>query len=353
MVWLILWGCSDKTIEIEEEVQTIDPAQRGNWIVATEDDSFMNRHGQELQIQFWYPTTEERSGVHEYDDIIEGSVQSGGTPDCSQKRPVVLFSHGNGGMRYQSYFLMEYLSSHGFVVVAPDHLGNTAFDMGGIPHSELIFRRPEDITDSFDFLLSEENFSDCVDEEQGYAVIGHSFGGYTSIALSGAKLDTEATSDFCVQYPSAWLCDDIADFAEENGAGVYDRSDDRIWASVPMTPAGYEAVFSGLGDIELPMLFFGGGKDDVTAMEWSVVPLYDGITSEKALAEFPNAGHYTFTNACDILPTYDDCGEGFLPPAEAHVLINTITTAFLARILGYTGWEDALPPVSEEVIWTE
>jgi predicted dienelactone hydrolase len=353
MMLMLMFACSDKEEVVGQEQVSIDPTQRGGWTVGTRDDSFANRHGQELNIQFWFPTEEVREGLHEYDGIITGTAQDGGAVNCLEPRPIVLFSHGNGGMRYQSYFLMEYLASHGFLVVAPDHVGNTAFDMDGSPRSELVFRRPEDIIDSYEFLLSEDRFSDCVDEEQGYAVIGHSFGGYTSIALAGAELDTEETANFCTQYPDAWLCDDVAGFAEENGAGVYDRSDPRIWASVPMTPAGYEALFPGLGSIEIPMLFWGGGKDELTAMEWSVRPLYDGVNSEKILAELPQAGHYTFTNACDILPTYDDCGEGFLPPEDAHVIVNEVTVAILIKQLGYKGWESSLPVDADELIWIE
>ena len=352
MLWLLVWGCSDKSIEDQvEETPSIDPSQEGGWIVATKEDVFINRHGQELNIQFWYPTTEERSRLHEYDGIKEGGAQDGGAAACTETRPVVLFSHGNGGMRYQSYFLMEYLASHGFIVVAPDHLGNTAFDMNGVSRSELVFRRPEDIQDAFDFLLSESYFEGCVEEEKGYAIIGHSFGGYTSIALSGASLNTEETAVFCSNYPDAWLCDAVAQFSAENGPGIYDRSDDRIWAGVPMTPAGYEALFAGLGDITIPMFFWGGGKDDLTAMQWSVLPLYNEIQSEKMLAEIPLAGHYTFTNACDILPTYDDCGNGFIAPEDAHVLINTATTAFLAQQLGYKGWEEFVPLDSSDIVW--
>lgn len=42
--------------------------------------------------------------------------------------PLVVYSHGNGGLRYVSAFLTEHLASHGFIVVAPDHVGNTAID---------------------------------------------------------------------------------------------------------------------------------------------------------------------------------------------------------------------------------
>ena len=45
--------------------------------------------------------------------------------------PVVLFSHGNGGIRFQSFFFAAHLASHGYVVVSPDHHGNTFVDTPG------------------------------------------------------------------------------------------------------------------------------------------------------------------------------------------------------------------------------
>ena len=355
MMFLLLSACAEKHTDtsVVEDVSVVDPSQQGDWKVATDTEMTRNRHDQELVLQYWYPTTDIREEKHVYGDLVEAGVQDKGTPDCSTYRPVVMFSHGNGGMRYQSYFLMEYLASHGFVVVAPDHYGNTLFDMNTSTHAELIFRRPEDIVDGFDHLIGAEMFQGCIDPSAGYAMIGHSFGGYTTIALSGALLDTDETASFCATAPNSWLCDDVAEFAADNGAGVYDRSDSRIWAGVPLAPAGYEALFAHLDKIEIPMLYMGGGKDTSTAMAWSVLPLYEGVLARKWLVEFPTAGHYSFTNACDIAPIYDDCGEGYLPPPEAHKLINELTAAFLLKELGYRGWEASFPPESSDLLWTE
>ena len=43
--------------------------------------------------------------------------------------PVALFSHGNSGLRRQSCFLTTHIASWGAVVAAPDHSGNTTFEM--------------------------------------------------------------------------------------------------------------------------------------------------------------------------------------------------------------------------------
>ena len=68
--------------------------------------------------------------------------------------PLVVFSHGAYGVRFQSVFFTAYLASHGYVVVAPDHPDNCLFDLfvqGGYSMEEVVnssFDRPFDITNS-------------------------------------------------------------------------------------------------------------------------------------------------------------------------------------------------------------
>lgn len=40
------------------------------------------------------------------------------------KYPLVVFSHGNGGSRFQNTFWCDYLASHGYIIVSADHTGN-------------------------------------------------------------------------------------------------------------------------------------------------------------------------------------------------------------------------------------
>jgi pimeloyl-ACP methyl ester carboxylesterase len=43
------------------------------------------------------------------------------------KWPMVVFSHGSGGTRVGYVFFTEFLASHGFIVVAADHIGNSRY----------------------------------------------------------------------------------------------------------------------------------------------------------------------------------------------------------------------------------
>jgi predicted dienelactone hydrolase len=350
-------GCqSDKNSSTNNKntpLEFVDPSQKGSYQIATRDEDMINRHDQELTLQVWFPSSQPDDDIHLYGDFFESDIADGGDIDCSQTYPVVLFSHGNGGVRYQSFFFGEYLASHGFIVLSPDHVGNTLMDDDSDRKPELITRRPQDISDAYDWLLEESRFEGCVDEEDGYAVVGHSFGGYTALSLSGAYLDTDATLEICATY-GGWLCSHVATIAEEQGHGIYDNTDDRIWAAIPMTPAGVSTLYPTLPLIQVPTLVWAGSKDDLTTVDDVVRPIYDALeTEQKYWANITEAGHYSFSNACDWINTYPDCGEDFLEPIEVHQIVNTVTTAFLQQNRGMEDMDDYIPISDDRIIWEE
>ena len=58
---------------------------------------------------------------------------------------------------------------------------------------------------------------------------------------------------------------------------------------------------------------------------------------KKYWANITDAGHYSFSNACDLVSTYPDCGPG-LEHTEVHHLVNTVTTAFYKNIVVWKTW---------------
>ena len=332
-----------------------DAAETGPYVAATRDDQINTSSGQALRVQSWYPADTSATGnAHVYNDIITGTALDGAAPSCHAPRPVVLFSHGNGGIRFQSLFLTEHLATRGWVVVAPDHEGNTAFDLDSERAGEHAIRRPRDISETFDWLITElagpgGPLDGCVDPEAGYAVMGHSFGGYTAIAMTSATL-TAAHAGTCAP---GWLCADTADWLlahpEEDPAELVDA---RVWASVPMTPAAHELLSSTLGGNTVPTLILGGTFDTLTTMEGQVQPIYDGLGGEKYIATIDTAGHYTFSDLCTLIPTYEDCAAPFMPLAQAHRLIRGMTTAFVERQAGLADDSETwLPPSDPMVAW--
>jgi hypothetical protein len=82
--------------------------------------------------------------------------------------PVVLFSHGLGGYRFQSSFLMTHLASWGFVVIAPEHpernLTAALTEFAGD-------RAPEQLTGALALVKSDPRFAGHLDETR-IAVMG-------------------------------------------------------------------------------------------------------------------------------------------------------------------------------------
>ena len=50
----------------------------------------------------------------------------------SQPWPVIVMSHGDAGSRYNMQTVCEHLASHGYIVITPEHTGNTPFAMIGM-----------------------------------------------------------------------------------------------------------------------------------------------------------------------------------------------------------------------------
>jgi len=361
MLWLVALFACTPTPDTGADTGLVEdpflaPDLAGDWLVASEDYAIPGPDGLELDAQLWFPATEADDELYEYGGYFTSLAYEDGVPDCSRPRPVLVFTHGNTGMRYQSVFLTERLASRGWVVVAPDHKYNTFSDYEDEKLGEVMFRRPLDVAASFDWLLEQAVpgglLEGCVDEAAGYAVAGHSFGGFTSAAVAGAVIDPLAVADHCAGH-GGWLCNETAAWAEQHPGEMADLGDPRVWASVPMAPAGYEALIGGLGDIIIPGLVLGGSMDTTTSMVDQVQPIFEGWGGRPAfMGEIADAGHYTFSNACELVPTFDDCEPPYIESSEAHAIINTITTAFLGQARGDARYDAWLPPDDERLQWT-
>jgi predicted dienelactone hydrolase len=363
MVLLVLFACGADDDTDSTDAGPLDAF--GSYAVGTDEDVFTSSERVNLTVQTWFPSdpssldgTEE---AYSYESLWSDQALEGLDADCSAVRPVVVFSHGNAAMRFQSTFLTEWLASHGYVVVAPDHAGNTIFDMDEDRIGELAFRRPLDVAASFDWLVDVAAaaggpLEGCVDESAGYAVVGHSFGGYTSLAVSGAVVDLGASAEWCKTHDE-WLCTEIADYGIEiYGEGaVIDGSDSRVWASIPMAPAGYEVLLGGLPDIAVPIAVLGAADDALTTMADQVDPIYRDLTAQtRALGTLDRSGHFIFSDACAILPAVEFCGDDDdLTPEEAHPVISTTVLAWLEQARGSTTAGAYLPPAADFMVWEE
>jgi len=306
----------------------------------------------DLTVQVWAPTEDPRGtfGV-EYDELLSGEAWSQGDLACEQPRPVVMFSHGNSGARWQSFFVTEDLAEHGAVVVAPDHTHNTFFDYDDDQTAQVALDRPRQIAESFDWLLAESadpesRLHGCVASDAGYLALGHSFGGWTVVALSGARFDAEGMRTWC-EGNSYLLCGAEQLVTDD----VIDLSDERVDAVVSLTPAGAVTFGPYLEEADRPSLIVGGSADETTPYATETLPMFEGLP-DADLATLVGAGHFSFTEICALpIQDFDGCTEDFLPIEDAHRITTVLTLAWLKRWQGFTEAEGWLPFDDADLEW--
>ncbi len=332
----------------------VDPSAAGAFPIGTDATDITGSWGTAITVQTWFPRTDDQGSPHVYDDIIQADALDGGQAACDGPRPVLMFSHGNQGMRWQSFYLADHFASHGWIVVAPDHTGNTFLDYDGDMMPEVTFRRPIDIADAFDHAVArsqdpEDRLHGCIDADAGYAIMGHSFGGYTTLAVSGAIIDTDVVAATCSS-SGGWLCSHVASWAADHpDQTVWDQSDPRAWAAVAFAPAAYETLSAGLGLIDIPTQIQAGDLDTTTPWPGTVQPIWEGLqVSPRAAAHIDGAGHFSFSDACTILPTYPECSGDFREPADVHDISRTLALAWALAAQGDPDAQAWLPPEGDD-----
>jgi predicted dienelactone hydrolase len=224
--------------------------------------------------------------------------------------PIVVLSHGLGDSR-TSFLDVERLATYGFVVALPEHIGSNASQkaalLSGLDHDLLHPRefldRPLDIS----FLLDELERTNASQYQgklnvQQVAVLGHSFGGYTALALAGATIDFEALAQDCT--PEANILLNAAQLLECRALelrddpavvrqlGVEGVGDDRVKAVMAFAPVSHLFGPQGTGRIQVPTVILGGAFDMVTRVVPQQVTAFSWLTTpEKYLYLYENTSH--------------------------------------------------------------
>jgi predicted dienelactone hydrolase len=104
----------------------------------------------------------------------------------------------------------------------------------------------------------------------------------------------------------------------------------------------------------VPTLVVGADRDTLTPWATAVEPSYAALTAEpRYLAGLENAGHFSFTDFCDLLPASGNngCEEDFRPPAEVLVTLRTLSLAFLQVQMGHADASVWMPPEEGMSSW--
>ncbi len=310
--------------------------------------------GRTLPLHIWYPA----SGGEDFPPAsylssgflqLPALVARSEAPLLDERRwPLLVFSHGFGGTPTQSTPLLETLASHGFVVVAVDHIGNSQ-SPSPLPKdpAQAAADRVPDISFAIDTLLgwAQDRLSiwyRAVDPFR-IGVTGHSFGGSTAMGMA---------------------------VGEFGGAAA----DPRVKAILPVS--GSMDVFSdsALSQVPVPLLLLGGSLD-------TSVPIANNSRAfdlNQALQPVWNvalegATHTHFANICAIAdglftlgleledwpgigaselidPWLQTCAPDAFPIAEAQRLQNLYSVAFFKLHLNGDGrYMRFLTPLYEQL----
>ncbi|URR36600.1 alpha/beta hydrolase [Thermosynechococcus sp. HN-54] len=227
---------------------------------------------------------------------------------AGQRVPVVIISHGLGANRYSYRYLCQHLASHGFAVIALEHVGSSTRQLLSFPMAYVspmmaaqeFLDRPLDVT----FVLNRlGTFPEQLYPWAGQlnlervAVIGQSFGGYTALVLAGVPLDFEQLRRYCLKsvlhsFNVSLL---LQCQAQALPPKVYSLQDPRVQAVIAVNPIT-SAVFSpeSLSQLKIPVMFVAASDDTITpAVEEQIYPFTWLTTPDRYLVLIDDATHFS------------------------------------------------------------
>jgi len=286
-----------------------------------------------LTVEVWYPTEQAALSSSVPEAYLSGAQQldyaallAAARPDCPTQTttavaeaeqavggswPAVVFSHCHICTRFSSFTLAQRLASHGIIVVAPDHAGNTLFDDVPLDLStETLELRRADGVRALDALMTGE--LGMVDlNADAIGAVGHSFGSVT--------------------------------------AGLLAQTDPRIAAAMGIAAPMENPLLPGvdIARLAVPLMLVVAEEDNSISEVGNVLirSNYDDAIGPIWKAEVEDAGHWSFSDLCGLVEEFaPGCGEGerqtepgeafvYLEPAQGREISATLAAAFFLQTL--------------------
>jgi predicted dienelactone hydrolase len=215
-------------------------------------------------------------------------------PPADGKFGFIVISHGAGGLSLNHRDLAMALASHGYVVAAPTHPRGKDNDISGVG---VWVGRPKQVSRLIDALLEDAELGSHIQRER-IGVVGHSNGGYTALAVAGAKPNPAAIVAHCRQHP------DDSKFCSYGGAAtreaartvgdIPDVRDPRVRAIVLMAPNTAPFTDDALAQVAVPVRVYGAERDDLTLVRYHAERLAKALPPQTEYVLVKRAGHFSF-----------------------------------------------------------
>lgn len=223
------------------------------------------------------------------------------------KTPVLVLSHGLASNPADFAEGGEFMASHGYVVAIPQHPGSDSQHADDLKkglvknvfENDSFINRPKDISYVIDELerRNQSEFEGRLNLES-VGVGGHSFGGYTALAIAGATLDFEYLQKGCERnYAGLDMALLLQCQALDLPKKSYNFRDERVKAVFAVNPVN-RFIFGkqGLNNIKIPILLGSGSYDPATPPALEQIATFIWLTSpDKYWALMEGQAHVNFT----------------------------------------------------------
>ena len=223
-------------------------------------------------------------------------------PNVESPAPVIVISHGLGTDSSNFRYLANHLASYGFAVVVPNHSANGQGNVTA--QADEFTDRPLDVK----YILNElEKANESDPRFQGLlnlqqvGVFGQSLGGYTALALAGAKINFAQLQKDCQKevLQDTWnmsLLLQCRALALNEGTGKeLNLRDERVKAAIAVNPIA-SSIFgkAGLSEIQIPVMLVGSSDDTVApALFEQILPFSWFANSQKYLVMLVGGTHFS------------------------------------------------------------
>jgi predicted dienelactone hydrolase len=256
-------------------------------------------------------------------------------PPADGKFGLVVISHGAGGLSLNHRDLAMALASHGYVVAAPTHPRGNDNDISGVG---VWVGRPRQVSRVIDALLGDAKLGSHIQRER-IGVVGHSNGGYTALAVAGAKPSPAASIAHCREHP------DDSKFCSYGGAATREATknlgalpalgDPRVRAIVLMAPNAAPFTDDALAQVAVPVRVYGAERDDLTLVRYHAERLARALPPQTEYVLVKRAGHFSFIDRFPgvlrlVAGEAAQDPEGF-DRGAMHAVLNSDIVAFFDR----------------------
>lgn len=217
------------------------------------------------------PEQESKLGPYDINLAMDAMIKEG-------VFPLTIISHGCGGSPLVYRTLAYHLASQGFIVGLLEHPFNNRNNNRWANTINNLVHRPKHLKIAIDWFFNNHQFVTRVNSE-AVSVIGNSMGGYTALAIAGAK-----PTSFSRELPDG----------QEQAINI--TTDSRVKALVLLAPATVWFRYpKALNEVKIPILMLSAEKDDYTPLFHAQIVL-SGVPDKTKIQHkiIKNAGHFAF-----------------------------------------------------------